>query len=470
MKYLFLFITLFSTSLLAQTTGNFDVNKNSIKDLFNQHRVSQPSIIPWAGNFWPYAYKGTANKLDPEGNQSSRGQSPMETYGAISGLGKAPHEWESDNHSCSHLKGEDKESCESWWGHCNGWSGAAIKELEPRKSIKVGSRTLSVADQKGIYTELWLSSGSLNAGLTDKQKKTGAWVNDHSRPTDEYRMFWDVTPKAFFLIFTTYIGAQKTGLVVDRFTGDEVWNQPVVGYRLLPLRKTDISEVRDGNRSYWTVLMRMKFYWANDLGTEPGHISKPFDINKISDKEDVEYLGDDYEGRLLKFRLNFDAEVKINNEGTQILSAGRMLGEGMWDHQENSRDYSPDELNATHPDFIWLPTDPIQDFNGYGNPHMDPSIVAKISQGVEPPAPAQAKVLNLVFAPRVFGGAQASAEEIKKAVTKVIRREGVKYAIYLSDIEISRNKILVPVRFPQGVEPASIEALFKAAEMPVRIQ
>lgn len=459
-----------STSALAQDTGGFEITKNSFKDLYNQHRIAQPKVTPWAGNFFPYSSKGTAIKLDKDGNDDSAGRSPMEVYGVLARVGNEAHDWEKENHSCDNLIGELKKSCESWWGHCNGWAAAAIKELEPRKPIKVGTQTLSVAEQKGIYTELWLSSASLNAGWTDKNKKTGAWVHDHNRPSESYKMFWDVSPRAFFLIFTNYVGAQKTGVVVDRFTGDEVWNQPIVGHRFLPIRKEDISQVRDGSRSYWSALIRVKIYWANDLGTAPGHISKPFDIKKVKDTEDVEYFGEDYEGRYLAFRLNFDQELVMSANGTTVTSVGRMIGDGIWEHQENSRQAG--NLDETHPDFIWLPTDPIQDYNGnYGNPYMDASVVAKISRG-QPPTPSTptASQLRLIFPPRAFGGASLEAEDVKKAVTKVIRREAIKHAIYLKDIEISRNRVLVPVRFPQGVNSKALESLFKAADMDVRIE
>ncbi len=454
----------------AQDTGGFTVTQNSFKDLFNKHRIAQPKITPWAGDFFPYSSHGTSIKLNRDGDPASNGTSPMQSYGKLARIGDAAHDWEKANHSCDHLRGELRQSCMGWWGHCNGWAAAAIKELEPRKPVTASGVELSVADQKGIFTELWLSSASLNAGWTDKSKVTGKWVHDHDRPTEAYRRFWDVSPRTFFLIFTNYIGALKTGVVIDRFTGDEVWNQPMVGYRMLPIRKSDIKEVREGNRSYWSALIRVKIFWANDLGTPAGHISAPFDINKIKDNEDVEHLGRDYEGRYLAFRLNFDRALEMAPDGKTVVNAGRMIGDGIWEHQENSRDYADLSLNETHPDFIWLPTDPIQDETGYGNPYMDHRVTSRISRaGPTPPASA-AQELKLVFAPRAFGGAPLDAETVKKAVQRVLRREGIRNAIYLDSIEISRSRVLVPVRFPQGADQSALVQLFAAAAMDVRIQ
>jgi hypothetical protein len=466
-KLLFLLLAV-SLSSWAQDVGNFEIYQNNFKDIYNKYRVAQPKLTPWAGSFFPYGSDGTAVKLDASGDTSSAGKSPMQAYDAVGSFGKQAHDWEKENHSCDRYTGETKSSCQSWWGHCNGWSAAAVKEAEPTRPVKVGTRTLSVADQKGILTELWLSSGSLNAGWTDKSKKNGAWVHDHNRPSESYRKFWDVSPRAFLLIFTNTLAAEKTGVVVDRFTGDEVWNQPVVGYRLLPIRAEDIAEVRDGGRTYWSVKTRMKFYWANDLGTPAGHVSKPFDINKMNDEEEVEDLGQDYEGRYIAFRLNFDAPVTVSADGLKVLTAGRMVGDGLWEHQENSRDFSLDALNSTHPDFIWLPTDPIQDYNGYGNPFMDARIVSKItSQQAVPPSPAPA-TLKLVFTARDF--TTLTPDAIKLAVAKVIRREGLRHAIYLADIKVNGSQVVVGVRFAEKPDRAALVALFQAAGMTIQVQ
>lgn len=460
-----------SVFTFAQDTGQFEISNINFKELYNNHRFATPKIVPWSGNFFAYADHGTAVKLNRQGDPSPQGTSPMQSYEKLPGASKGAHDWEKDNHGCDHYTATTKKSCKSWWGHCNGWAAAAIKEKEPRLSKSLRGTEYTVADQKGILSELWLSSYSMNAGLTDKSKKTGKWVHDHERRGESYQMFWDITPRAFFLIFTNYIGVLKTGVVIDRFTGDEVWNQPVVGYRFLPIRKDDISEVRGRGRSYWSVLLRMKMYWANDIGLRHGHVSSPFQISKMKDDEELEELTDDYDGRYLAFRLNFDSKVTVSIDGKQVLTAGKIVGDGLWEHQEQSEQYSEEDLDQTHPDFIWLPTQVFQDSSGYGNPYMDSSVVQKMVDGKEVAGLSREPVtLLLSFAPRSLGGADATVESVKKDVQKVIRRDGIKHAIYLNEIQISRNKITVTVRFPQGVESSSLAKLFEAAGMPVRIE
>ncbi|MGE0633736.1 MAG: hypothetical protein AB7O96_15085, partial [Pseudobdellovibrionaceae bacterium] len=83
----FVLLSLFSFQLFADT-GDFEIQENDFKSLFNQNRVGQPEITPWAGTFWPYGYNGTAAKVE-NGNYTksdSRGVSPLENFDKIAKL------------------------------------------------------------------------------------------------------------------------------------------------------------------------------------------------------------------------------------------------------------------------------------------------------------------------------------------------------------------------------------------------
>jgi hypothetical protein len=215
----------------------------------------------------------------------------------------------------------------------------------------------------------------------------------------------------------------------------------------------------------------MKIYWANDLGIRHGHISKGFDIKKMKDTDELDDISEDYDQRYLVFRLNFDSKVTVSADGKEVLTAGRIVGDGIWEHQENSRDYSFEDLNHSHPDFIWLPTQAFQDTSGYGNPHMDPEVVQKMTEGRDVSRPSgRPATLVMTFATRDLGGSSVTVEEVKKQVQKVLRRDGIKHAIYLKDIEINRSKVLMAVKFPQGANIRSPTKLFEAAGLPVKIE
>lgn len=470
------FALLLSNSLIIDDVlaQQFSTRSSDFKSIYNNYRARQPKNVPWAGSYWAYESDGISKKL---GDQKS----PAAEYDAI--FGTQAEEWESENHSCKHLKGETKKSCEGWWGHCNAWAAAGIKEPEPTKPIDYKGSKLSVGDQKAWLTEMWMESSTLFTGLTNKTQKTGTWVN---QPKSEiakkplsfgsgtnYDAFWDVTPRQMFLIFTNHIGILEQGLVIDRFTGDEVWNQPIVGYRILSIESGDIfpPETRDDQELY-PVRIQMKIYWANDNVSEE-HVSKPFDIKKTEDYDVVEDFYPEYSGRYLTFKLFFDKPLVM--EDGKVVSAGKIVGDGVWGHQEDPLT-TADELNETHPDFIWAPLDSSHGAN-YANPYIQESKVRSIIEGVSS-GPVETNVTTeradskktLQFAAKDFDN-DYEVDSIKDKIKFVLDRDGIRNSIYLSgisvDYEARSPQIYVELKIVSGatwerVIKVLAEAGFKA--------
>jgi hypothetical protein len=374
--------------------GSTPIQSTDFASLVNQHRVGQPTPVPWAGSFFPYGHNGTAVGVDSDGNRSdapatSSTPSPMMEYEKVFSTSGA-QEWEKNNHTCSKLTGDEETGCKGWYGHCNGWSAAAIKEQEPRKALSINGGNLSVAAQKGILTEYWLESDAYGEGDTNKSKKTGKWITQKGDP--DYDTFWDVSPRQFFLLITNYLGIQKTGIVIDRFTGEQVWNQPLVGYRLLPIDTSSMETLTVSGRTAYRYLFAMKIYWAND-GVPPGHRSKPFQVTQMSDSEEVEYLSPDYEGRLLKFYLFFESPLKVSSGGKLVQGTPRMVGDGFWYQQQSFIDQPVsmanwEKYNQGHPDFVWIPLNGFETGKGYRNPmvqghHVD-AISRALASGAQP--------------------------------------------------------------------------------------
>ena len=103
----------------------------------------------------------------------------------------------------------------SWWGHCNGWSGAAILMDEPTTSatstIKGETVTWTTADQKGLLSESHYSTYSNFYGER--------YDGDEDDVTD-------LTPAAFQRIVSHYLRDQEVPLVFDTTATEEVWNFP----------------------------------------------------------------------------------------------------------------------------------------------------------------------------------------------------------------------------------------------------
>lgn len=368
-----LFFSLLSQSVFAVPI----IVEQDFASLFNRFRVAQPTHVPWAGSFYTYADNGTAVGVVNGYAQKGLGSnSPIHLYDQMFNPDSSAYNFEMKNHSCDGLSDYDREACRAWWGHCNGWTAAAIREIEPRQSLQLRGQTLEVGHQKGILAELWLNTFSGFLGSTRKERRTGDWVYDQDDP--DYRSFWDVTPHETVLGLMNQVGAMGVGIALDRFTGDQVWNHPLVGYRILPIRADDLGSQVFNGQTFYFARLRMKLFWAGD-NVHPGHLSSGFDIQNTTDSEQADVLNGDYDQRLLKFKLFFNAPVVTDPTGTQVLSAGVLIGDGLWEAQEFPEDNSL-FLNEGHPDFLWNPESPYVDYyKGYGNPYLKIENVKEMS-------------------------------------------------------------------------------------------
>jgi competence ComEA-like helix-hairpin-helix protein len=103
----------------------------------------------------------------------------------------------------------------SWWGHCNGWSAAAILSDEPRESISTTAGGVDIvyttADLKGLLTETHYSVNSSFYGA--RYYKDGDDISD-------------LSPKAFHQLVQFYLRDQGVPMVFDTTANEEVWNFP----------------------------------------------------------------------------------------------------------------------------------------------------------------------------------------------------------------------------------------------------
>jgi len=116
----------------------------------------------------------------------------------------------------------------TWWGHCNGWSAAAILMDEPRVAInrQAGSHDIefTTADLKGLVTESHYSTYSNFYG---------------QRYNDEEDDLGDLTPAAFHKLVTFYTKKVGIPLVFDVTATEAVWNYPFYQVKLTVNETTD---------------------------------------------------------------------------------------------------------------------------------------------------------------------------------------------------------------------------------------
>ena len=500
---------IFATNVLClvvhANTGDFEIKQNDFASLFNSFRTAQPSVTPWPGNFWPYGKHGTAAKVEgDEFSESGKGVSPMDILDQLGGTTNSRRsvaKWERAHHTCDIITGkEEKEGCESWWGHCNGWAAAAIKEDEPRKSFKIGNFEMTPAITKGIFSEVWLTANSIEAGETDKNAKledgmrSGGWMFKPNHKT--YKSFWDVTPRSLFLILTNYVGINKSGVAIDRDAGPEVWNHPIVGYRLLPIKKDAIKQEQRNGQTVSAVRIRMKLFWADDE-TPPGIVAEPFNLEKHStDSDQIEVAmlpkgpkGERlFEGRMLEFTLFFQGEFKVDEAGTKVLQAGALVGDGIWKQQEDPSKYSIKELVESHPDFVWLPSNAIIDTSdGYGNPFLVQNVLSTVTNanvkanGLAPSGGADVSLPKpkvdtqssylINFGPAAFSNLRNVTEaNIKRALKRVLYRIGLNGDVSSGEgapVVITGNNVAVNITLAEPMAKEDLQNLLTESGLDV---
>ena len=196
---------------------------------------------PWSGDWWSRK-KGFLVKGWP-GHTTS----PMAKYdayvAAITGKNPGAHAWESDtkNHHYN-------PNAESWEGHCNGWSAAAVLSKEPTIARTRGGIVFETSDQKALLSEQYMNCYCTFHG-------NRYWGKD----TDDRN---DIYPDQFHRLLIENIASGKTAMVCDIESDRMVWNYPIYKFE---------SEWSTGWFDDHKLKVKTTCYYVND-DVRPEHI------------------------------------------------------------------------------------------------------------------------------------------------------------------------------------------------------
>jgi hypothetical protein len=97
----------------------------------------------------------------------------------------------------------------TWYGHCNGWTAAAIRHAEPQKSVVRNGVTFTPADIKGLLAEIYMYAESEFLGGIDPS----------------------INPAVLHLVLANWIGRGSHPLGMETAVGEVVINFPVFNYK-----------------------------------------------------------------------------------------------------------------------------------------------------------------------------------------------------------------------------------------------
>lgn len=219
--------------------------------------------VPWAGNYWP-VYQDSIN--DKWAGASS--EAPSTKYGrafGVTGVEDAVSRYHGIDaqasrtacttdaqcnaqigESCAKRAGQTSGRCiPTWWGICHAWTPAAILLPEPKHAVTFNGVEFKVQDIKALITLVHDRTETKFVSLRcneDVSSDTGIAFDHYGRPTGGSASCKDTNPGTYHVLLANYLGKQGASFAEDRTFDDEVWNQPLRGYRTTAMDEVSALE------------------------------------------------------------------------------------------------------------------------------------------------------------------------------------------------------------------------------------
>ncbi|OWY99932.1 Transglutaminase elicitor, partial [Phytophthora megakarya] len=300
---------------------------------------------PWAGSNWPtyldsINYNWNKDQLSPaEKYATAFGLNVtkfMDNVSAQNGINANMNRTECTTNQecfdpnvdtvCGKRVGNDSGYCiPTWFGICNAWAPAAILEQEPNCPVTYNGVTFQPMDIKALVTDIYDDANLTGVFTGARYYGTDDSINEYGSHTDNsYR---DLNPGYFHIAAANLLGLLNTTFIIDRDAGVEVWNQPVVGFKVYEqtaMTTTEAAQTFYGLESYpWNdnatsiVYVKSRLSWINETFTDGGLIAS---------------------GRNQNFTVGSYYDYLLELDDAEEIIGGEWLYDS----------------NTNHPDFLWL--------------------------------------------------------------------------------------------------------------------
>jgi hypothetical protein len=235
-------------SRLTALIGPQDVGKSFGLD--DQH-------VPYPDTYWPFRFfdddskKLLANNGIDDRWQGQSEPSPLEKYMATVDPSKSSdaRAWEKKNH------GEDVKDVANWFGHCPGWTAAAMFNAPLTKGVsakmsggqmvecnkgEAGCQTFDIGDINALEAEVFLDSEGAFLGARCDTKPTDIQRDKNGRVLQTGCR--GLNPGALVVILANRMKNVKNAanfvpraIAIDaqnEFNTDQIWNQPAYRYQV----------------------------------------------------------------------------------------------------------------------------------------------------------------------------------------------------------------------------------------------
>lgn len=262
----------------------------------------------WSGSWWQTsAWHGTATPVTrtwADGGLLEKYEQYAKLHGGRSGAKR----WETDHANSFFM--------EAWHGHCNGWAAASLMFDEPKHSKTIDGIHFSIADQKGLLTELAFGVGiDYYLGPTYRRSSDNPL---EPAPYDVHRAIVE------------HMGIHKRAMILDLDNNRELWNYPFYRYQIT-------ESAADNDR----VRVTLKLWYAQATANNPNYVG-------LQDRT-VTY----------RYYLSTDGNGNIIDGPSEWIAASNP--------------------NQTNPDYLWIPSmEAPSGYRRSHNPYLDADLIAQI--------------------------------------------------------------------------------------------
>lgn len=189
----------------------------------------QVQTQPWSDHYWPTLNGGIAWRYQSH-NGNVNTLSPAEKYSLLIG--------DHTNLLSKTLISRSKEQgIENWMGICDGWAAASLMLPKPQRPVQliaadgVTPITFYPADIQALASHAWSFDNYYKKRFIGNRCQEVKLARDqnHRIIKQECR---DSNPGTFHLALLNQVGIKKKSFIMDISKDHEVWNHPVVSYRV----------------------------------------------------------------------------------------------------------------------------------------------------------------------------------------------------------------------------------------------
>lgn len=209
--------------------------------------------VPYPDTYWPFTQGGTDAQWNPSGTDA---RTPIEKYMALFDTAnvQAAKDWEANNH------GPKVPGVSGWWGHCPGWTGAAMSNAPIQHAISVkndgtgnlaacnagdqGCVTLEIGDIDALLAEVYVDGNSSFIGARCDTKPSDIQRDSYGRIVRNGTGCKGLNAGALLIALGQQMKVNQKPLAIDAqndFNTDQIWNQPAYRYTVYRYETVDVA-------------------------------------------------------------------------------------------------------------------------------------------------------------------------------------------------------------------------------------